>query len=58
MRALNGFQVEVIPGISSIQIAAAQARVNIDESVPISFHSFGDPEEKKQFKEAIHGRVF
>jgi len=49
LRALKGFQVEIISGISSIQLAAAQARVNIDESVPISFHSFGDPEEKKQF---------
>jgi len=49
LRALRGFQVEIIPGISSIQLAAALARVNIDESVPISFHSFGDPEEKKRF---------
>lgn len=49
LRALNGFQVQIIPGISSIQLAAALARVNIDESVPISFHSFGDPEEKKGF---------
>ncbi len=49
LRALVGFQVEIVPGISSIQLAAALARVNIDESVPISFHSFGDPEEKKRF---------
>ncbi len=49
LRALKGFQVEIIPGISSIQLAAALARVNIDESVPISFHSLGDPEEKKRF---------
>ncbi len=49
LRALEGFQVEIIPGISSIQLAAALARVNIDESVPISFHTFGDPEDKKQF---------
>jgi cobalt-precorrin-7 (C5)-methyltransferase len=49
LRALKGFQVEIIPGVSSIQLAAALARVNIDESVPISFHSFGDPEEKKRF---------
>lgn len=49
LRALRGFQVEIIPGISSIQLAAAQAQVNIDESIPISFHNFGDPEEKKQF---------
>ncbi len=49
LRALEGFRVEIISGISSIQLAAALARVNIDESVPISFHSFGDPEDKKQF---------
>ncbi|HWH57836.1 MAG TPA: cobalt-precorrin-7 (C(5))-methyltransferase [Terriglobales bacterium] len=49
LRALQGFQVKIIPGISSIQLAAGLARVNIDESVPISFHTFGDPEEKKQF---------
>ncbi len=49
LRALKNFHVEIIPGISSIQMAAALARVNIDESVPISFHTFGDPEEKKQF---------
>jgi len=49
LRALEGFQVEIIPGISSVQLAAALARVNIDESVPVSFHDFGDPEEKKRF---------
>lgn len=49
LRALDGFQVQIISGISSIQLAAALAQVNIDESVPISFHSFGDPEEKKRF---------
>lgn len=49
LRALRGFEVQVIPGVSSIQMAAALARVNIDESVPISFHSFGDPEDKKRF---------
>lgn len=49
LRALRGFCVEIVPGISSIQLAAALAQVNIDESVPISFHSFGDPEDKKRF---------
>jgi precorrin-6B methylase 1 len=49
LRALEGFRMEIIPGISSIQLAAALARVNIDESVAISFHSFGNPEDKKQF---------
>jgi len=49
LRALEGFRVEIVPGISSIQLAAALARVNIDESVPVSFHTFGDPEDKKRF---------
>lgn len=49
LRALVSFQIEIVPGISSIQLAAALAGVNIDESVPISFHSFGDPEDKKCF---------
>ena len=49
LRALHGFEVEIIPGISSVQLAAAMARVNLDESVVVSFHDYGDPEEKKQF---------
>lgn len=49
LRALQGFAVQVIPGISSVQLAAALARVNLDESVVVSFHDYGDPEEKKQF---------
>lgn len=49
LRALNGFEVEIIPGISSVQLAAAMARVNLDESVVVSFHDYGDPEEKKLF---------
>jgi cobalt-precorrin-7 (C5)-methyltransferase len=49
LRALDGFAVHIIPGISSVQLAAALARVNLDESVVVSFHDYGDPEEKKQF---------
>ncbi len=49
LRALEGFRVEIVAGISSIQLAAAFARVNIDESVAVSFHSFGDPEDKRRF---------
>ena len=49
LRALEDFRVQIVPGISSIQIAAALARINLDESVVISFHEFGDPEEKKKF---------
>ena len=49
LRALEGFAVEIIPGISSVQLAAALARVNLDESVVVTFHDYGDPEEKKRF---------
>lgn len=43
------FNIHVIPGISSIQIAAAYALINIDESAIISFHDYGNPDEKKEF---------
>lgn len=39
--------VEIIPGISSIQIASAKTRVPLDKSVIMSFHVTGDIEEKK-----------
>ena len=49
MRALAGFEVQIHPGISSVQLAAAYAFINLDESAIISFHDLGDPEEKKQY---------
>jgi len=49
MRALAGFEVHIHPGISSVQLAAAYACINLDESAIISFHDLGDPEEKKQY---------
>lgn len=49
MRALVGFDVSIHPGISSVQLAAAYACINLDESAVISFHDLGDPEEKKQY---------
>lgn len=49
MRALTGFEVHIHPGISSVQLAAAYACINLDESAIISFHDLGDPEEKKQY---------
>jgi precorrin-6y C5,15-methyltransferase (decarboxylating) CbiE subunit len=49
MRALNGFDVRIHPGISSVQLAAASACINLDESAIISFHDLGDPEEKKRY---------
>lgn len=49
MRALAGFDVQIHPGISSVQLAAGHACINLDESAIISFHDLGDPEEKKQY---------
>lgn len=40
--------VEVIPGISSIQVAAAKARVPTDKALIVTFHVTGDIEQKKK----------
>ena len=39
--------VEIIPGISSIQIAAAKSKVPLDKTCVITFHVSGDIEAKK-----------
>jgi cobalt-precorrin-7 (C5)-methyltransferase len=39
--------VEVIPGISSIQIAAAKSKVPLDKAYIVTFHVSGDIEQKK-----------
>ncbi len=39
--------VEVVPGISSIQIASAKSKVPLDKATIITFHITGDIEEKK-----------
>lgn len=39
--------VEIIPGISSIQVAAAKAKIPLDKSQLITFHVTGDIEKKK-----------
>lgn len=50
LKAFHDFEVQIIPGISSTQVAAATARINLDESVIISFHEDGDDlEEKRAF---------
>lgn len=38
---------EIIPGISSIQVASSKSRVPLDKSVIITFHVTGEIEEKK-----------
>ena len=39
--------VEIIPGISSIQIAAAKSKVPLDKAHIVTFHVTGDIEQKK-----------
>ncbi len=48
LRVFYDFEVQIVPGISSIQLAAAAARINIDESFIISFHDRGDDLEEKR----------
>lgn len=46
--------VEIVPGISSIQVAAAKSKVPIDKSVLITFHITGSMErEKAMLLEAV-----
>jgi cobalt-precorrin-7 (C5)-methyltransferase len=50
-----GYDIEVVPGVSSVQVAASLARINIDDAVVITFHESGDIEERKRFMlEALH----
>ena len=45
---------EIVPGISSIQVAAAKARVPTDKAFVVTFHVSGDIERKKAaFLEAV-----
>ena len=44
----HDFEIKIIPGISSVQMGAALAQINIDDSVIISFHETG-VEEKRNF---------
>lgn len=47
-RLLRNFGiVEIIPGVSSIQVAAAKVNVPLDNTVIMTFHVSGDIEEKK-----------
>ncbi|MEO9320295.1 MAG: SAM-dependent methyltransferase [Nitrososphaera sp.] len=38
---------ELVPGISSVQVAAARAKVPLDKSIVLTFHVTGDIEQKK-----------
>ncbi len=48
--------VEIIPGISSIQVAAAKSRVPTDKAFIVTFHVTGDIEQKKkELLQAVRG---
>ena len=49
LKVFHDFEVKIVPGISSVQMAAAVARINQDESVIISFHNNEDLEETRRF---------
>lgn len=40
--------VEIIPGISSIQVASSKSKIPLDKSYVVSFHVSGDIEKKKK----------
>jgi cobalt-precorrin-7 (C5)-methyltransferase len=48
LQVFHDFDVNIVPGISSTQVAAAIARINLDESVLISFHENEDWTEKNK----------
>ena len=48
LEIFGGDNVEVIPGISSIQIAAAKARIPTDQAFIVTFHVTDEIEQKKQ----------
>lgn len=54
----HDFVVEVIPGISAVQLAAAAARINLDEAVVVSFHEERYWDDERAFmRDAFrHGR--
>jgi cobalt-precorrin-7 (C5)-methyltransferase len=48
LEIFGGYNVEMIPGISSIQVAAAKAHIPTDQAFIVTFHVTDDIERKKQ----------
>lgn len=48
LKLFHDFEIKIVPGVSSVQLAAAAARINLDESVIISFHENGESLKEKQ----------
>ncbi len=53
MRIYKDFDIEVISGISSVQIATAAARMSVEESAVISFHYHGEVELAERRQELL-----
>lgn len=55
LEIFHNFNVSIVPGISSIQLAAALARINLDEAAIFSFHDYGDQTRRAlELLEAFH----
>lgn len=52
----HDFAVEVIPGISAVQIAAALAGINLDEAVVVSFHEERRWDDEREFMRDAYRR--
>jgi precorrin-6y C5,15-methyltransferase (decarboxylating) CbiE subunit len=48
LEIFGNYNVEVIPGISSVQVAAAKAHIPTDQAFIVTFHVTDDIEQKKQ----------
>lgn len=52
-RIFKEFDIEVVSGISSVQIAAALARIHLEESAVVSFHYRGEVELADKMRELL-----
>lgn len=53
LEAACGGRVDLIPGISSVQMVASKTRLPLDEAAFISFHKRGDIEKDKEYLVAV-----
>ena len=56
LELLDGFEVEIVPGISAVQLAATIARINLDEAVVFSFHEERELARERAFLPAAFRR--
>lgn len=48
LESFHDFHISVVPGISSVQMVAALAKINLDEALIVTFHDYGDPMQKQR----------